>query len=72
MLIRILSILAIVIGIAMMAYTGFSFVTQEKVTEVGPLHVSKEKNHAYQWSPIVGALLAAGGVFSLIALRGPK
>jgi drug/metabolite transporter (DMT)-like permease len=69
---RILSILAIVIGIAMMAYTGFSFVTQEKVVDLGPVHVSKEKNHAYQWSPIIGAVLAAGGVFSLIAMRGPK
>ena len=67
MLIKIIGILAIVIGITMMAYTGFSFVTREEVVALGPLHVNQDKSHHYQWSPIVGAVLLAGGIITLIA-----
>ena len=57
-----LGIILIVIGIIMMIYTGFNFVTQKKVVDLGPLQVNKEENHPVQWSPIIGAVILIGGV----------
>lgn len=60
-------IVIIVVGIIMMIYTGFNYVTTEKVVDIGPIEINQEKNHPVQWSPIVGGILIAGGVL-LVAL----
>ena len=57
-----LGIILIVLGIAMMAYTGFNYVTTEKVVDLGPIEIEKKKNNPVQWSPLVGALLLVGGI----------
>ena len=59
---RTLGIVLVVIGIVMMAYTGFNYVTKEKVVDIGPLEISKEKNNPVSWSPIVGVVLLVGGI----------
>ncbi len=60
---RTLGIVLVVIGIVMMAYTGFNYVTKEKVVDLGPIEISKEKNNPISWSPIVGVILLVGGIF---------
>ena len=57
-----LGIVLVVIGIIMMIYTGFNFVTKEKVVDLGPLQISKNENHPVQWSPIIGGILLVGGI----------
>lgn len=52
----------IVIGIIMIAYTGFNYVTTKKVVDLGPIEINKETNHPVQWSPIVGVVLLVGGI----------
>ena len=59
----------IIIGIIMVAYTGFNYVTTEKVVDIGPVQISKEKNHPVQWSPIVGGILIAGGIAVLVSSK---
>lgn len=50
------------LGIIMMIYTGFNYVTKEKVVDLGPIQINAEKNHPVQWSPIVGLVLIVGGI----------
>ncbi|MCF8371573.1 MAG: hypothetical protein K9H64_08115 [Bacteroidales bacterium] len=50
------------IGIIMIIYTGFNFVTKEKVVDLGPIEINSETNHPIQWSPYVGVALLIGGV----------
>lgn len=57
-----LGIVIIVIGVLMMIYTGFNYVTTEKVVDLGVIEINKQKNHPIQWSPIIGLLLIVGGV----------
>ncbi|MCX6220776.1 MAG: hypothetical protein NTZ69_07290 [Bacteroidia bacterium] len=52
----------IAIGIMMMIYTGFNYVTKEKVVDLGPIEINADKNHLVQWSPIVGLVLIFGGI----------
>ena len=63
---RTIAISIIVIGILMMIYTGFNYVTTEKVVDLGPIKINAEKNHPVQWSPIVGLVLIFGGVAILL------
>jgi len=60
-----LGITIIVIGILMLVYTGFNYVTSEKVVDLGPIEISAEKNHPVQWSPVVGVVLVIGGIVFL-------
>lgn len=59
----IIAIGLIIVGIIMTIYTGFNYVTTEKVAEIGPIIINKEKNHPIQWTPIIGVLIIVGGIF---------
>ena len=62
---RSLGFVLIVLGIIMMVYTGFNYVTTEKVIDLGPIEINKDKNNFIGWSPIVGIVLLAAGVIAL-------
>ncbi|HSQ45378.1 MAG TPA: hypothetical protein VLM44_00520 [Lutibacter sp.] len=57
-----IGIVMAIIGLLMIIYTGFSYVTTEKVIDLGPMQMSVEKENPVQWSPIVGVILLVGGV----------
>lgn len=61
-----LGIVMVIIGIVMIAYTGFNYITTEKVVDFGPIQVNREVNHPVNWSPIVGIALAVGGVILIV------
>lgn len=63
--IKALGIVLIIVGIIMTVYTGFNYVTTEKVAEIGPIEINTEKNNPVQWKPIVGVLIIVGGVLIL-------
>ena len=69
---RYLGIILIILGGLMMIYTGFNYITKEKVVDLGPIEVNKEKNHPVQWSPIVGAIMLVGGIAVIAANKGKK
>mgnify|MGYP005811230183 CR=1 FL=1 len=64
---RSIGIAIIVIGAIMVFYTGFNYVTKEKVVDIGPIEINKEENHPVQWSPIVGVALLVGGILLIVA-----
>lgn len=61
-----LGIIIIILGILMMIYTGFTFVTTENVVDIGPIQINKEEEHPIQWSPIVGAFLLVSGIALIV------
>ena len=61
-----IGIVLVIIGIIMLAYTGFNYVTTEKIVDIGPIEINKEKNHFVQWPPIVGVLLIVGGAMVFV------
>ena len=62
----------IVMGIIMMVYTGFNYVTTERVVDLGPIKIDKERNHPVQWSPIIGAVLLIGGIVIFVRDKNVK
>ena len=66
---RPIGIVLIIIGLLMIIYTGFNYVTTEKVVDLGVLKINAEKNHPVQWSPIVGVVLLVGGIVVLVTSK---
>ena len=65
-----LGIILIVAGILALMYTGFTFKTEEKIVDLGPIQVEKEKKHSFNWPPIAGCiLLLSGGTLMLADKR---
>lgn len=63
---NITGIVLIIIGIIMIAYNGFNFVTTEKVVDLGPIKINREKGHPVQWSPIIGVAVLVGGIVIIV------
>ena len=55
-------IVLIVIGALMVIFTGFNLITKEKVVDLGPLEINKEKKTPIHWSPIIGGVLIVAGI----------
>ena len=63
---KILGIILIVIGIAGLAWGGFSYTTRETVADIGPIHATRDKSHSVPLPPIAGAVALIGGVALLV------
>ena len=66
----IVGIILIIAGVVALAYGGFSFTTTEKVAEIGPLKLEKEKTKGVAIPPIIGgAALVAGVALVIVGAR---
>jgi flagellar basal body-associated protein FliL len=65
----IIAVILIVVGIAALAYQGITYMTREKVVDIGPIEVTAEKTNTIPLPPIVGALALAGGIVLLVVVR---
>jgi uncharacterized membrane protein YdcZ (DUF606 family) len=61
-----IGIAVLIIGALMMFYTGFNYVTEKKVVDIGPIEINKTENHPVSWSPIVGVILIIGGAILIV------
>jgi len=68
---RTIGIILIVLGIAVFVLQGISYTTDEKVVDVGPLEVTREKSDTIPLPPVLGAIALLGGI-GLVALGGKK
>ncbi|WKD86265.1 hypothetical protein KCTC32516_01631 [Polaribacter huanghezhanensis] len=66
-----LGLTAAIIGIFMVIYTGFNYITKEKIVDIGSVEMSVNKSHSIQWSPIAGVVLLIGGI-ALAAISRKK
>jgi uncharacterized membrane protein len=57
------------LGLLALAWGGFTYTTQEKVVDIGPIHATREKTHNVPLSPIAGAVALIGGVLLVVTGR---
>lgn len=66
-----ISILIMAIGLLITVFTGFNYITREKVVDIGDLEITANKNHTLEWSPIVGVvMIVVGGGLYLVGSKG--
>jgi hypothetical protein len=52
-----------IIGFIMTLYTGFTYVTREKIVDIGSVEISADKDHTATWSQYIGiGIMVIGGV----------
>jgi hypothetical protein len=64
-----IGIILITIGIISLIYTGYTFTTEEKLVDLGPVKVMKENRHSLNWPPIAGCILILSGIGAMWADR---
>jgi hypothetical protein len=62
----IIGIIIIVLGIVALAYQGITYVTHDKVIDMGPIQVSADRTHTIPIAPILGAVAIVAGVVLLV------
>jgi len=61
----IIGVLLVIVGIAGLAFGGFSFTHKETVLDIGPIEASADKKESLAVPPLLGALAIVGGVVLL-------
>jgi hypothetical protein len=58
-------VIILIIGLLITVFTGFSFITREKVVDLGDLEITQNKDHGITWSPLIGVvvMVVGGGVY---------
>lgn len=66
---RTIGVLLIVLGIAMLVWTGFSYTKKEKVVDAGPIQISADQEKNVNWPPYVGGIVLIAGLVVLVTSK---
>jgi uncharacterized membrane protein HdeD (DUF308 family) len=64
-----LGIILVIVGVLALAYQGFTYTTQKKVIDVGPIQATKEERHTVPLPPILGAVTLLAGIVVIASGR---
>src|SRR3954465_5678213 len=64
---KLIGICFIVVGVLVLALGGFSYTSDERVDDLGPLKVDADKEHSVPIAPIAGGGALVGGIALVIA-----
>ena len=62
-------VVLIVLGLAALAYQGFTYTSRETVIDIGPIQATADRQRTVPLPPIVGVVAVAGGIALVIAGR---
>jgi len=63
-------IIIFIIGLLATVFTGFNFITREKVVDIGELEIMGNKNHSIAWEPAAGfGIMIVGGILIAIGSK---
>jgi hypothetical protein len=66
---RNIGIILILLGAAMLIWTGVTYTKKEKIIDAGPIEVSADRKQSVNWPPYLGGLLVIGGIVVLATAR---
>jgi len=66
---RTIGLILIILGIAMLIWTGFSYTKKEKVVDAGPVQITADKEKTVNWPPYAGAILLVGGIVLMASAK---
>ncbi len=69
---KLAGIILIVLGVLALAYQGIRYTTQEKLVDIGSLHVTTTEKKNIPLPPIVGAVAIVAGIAMVLADRRKK
>jgi hypothetical protein len=60
--VKAVALVLIILGVLALGYQGFSYVTREKVVDIGPVEITQEKTKRVFLPPVVGVAALAVGI----------
>jgi uncharacterized membrane protein YidH (DUF202 family) len=65
-----IGLVIVVIGLIMTLYTGFTYVTREKIVDIGNVEITADKDNTASWSPFIGiGIMVIGGVVFVLGKK---
>ncbi|TCD00595.1 hypothetical protein EZ449_20320 [Pedobacter frigidisoli] len=64
-----LGLILIIVGIAMLVWTGFTYTKKEKIVDAGPIQISADKEKSVNWPPYAGGIILVAGVIVFVASK---
>jgi len=64
-----LGTILIILGIALLVWTGFTYTKKEKVIDAGPIQVTADREKTVNWPPYVGGVVLIAGVVIFVGSR---
>lgn len=61
-----LFIVIAVIGFLMMLFTGFNYIHEKNVAQIGPISINKTENTPIYWSPVTGTVILVVGIVGVV------
>ena len=61
-----LGMILIAVGLIGLVWGGFSYTTRDKVVDLGPIDITRDKTHSVPLPPIFGAVALIGGIVLLV------
>lgn len=62
-----IGIALIILGITALTYGGFTYTTHKKVLDLGPIEAVTTNKKTVPFSPIVGGIALAGGLYLVVS-----
>ena len=60
-------LIIVAFGLILILFTGFNYVTKEKIVDIGDLEITADKTKTASWSPMIGvAVMTAGGIIFIL------
>jgi hypothetical protein len=68
----IIGVVLLLLGVAALAYQGFTYTSRETVVDIGPVHATADHEKTVPIPPVLGLAAVAGGVALLVVgMRKP-
>jgi uncharacterized membrane protein len=64
-----LGLIFIVLGAAMLVWTGFTYTKKEKIVDAGPIQISAYREKTVNWPPYAGGVLLVGGIIIVLTTK---
>jgi uncharacterized membrane protein YidH (DUF202 family) len=58
---KIVGVLLIILGVVALVYGGFSYTTNKKAVDMGPIQINRKENHSVPLPPVLGVIAILGG-----------
>ncbi|MCX6558525.1 MAG: DUF3185 domain-containing protein [Candidatus Aminicenantes bacterium] len=69
---KLIGIILIILGVLALAYQGIRYTTQEKLVDIGSLHVTTTEKKTLPLPPILGGVAIIAGIALIFAERRKK
>jgi uncharacterized membrane protein HdeD (DUF308 family) len=66
---RIAGVVLIAIGILMFIYRGFSYQTEKKLVDLGPVEINKKENNYVGWPVYAGGIAVVAGIVLVVTAK---